>query len=138
MGTQENVGFVLVDCHEEMIDRQSNITMHRVKNETAVAYCKAKNNVNQFRDLCDSRECQMTVLAGIGVAIMVGMCVCSCLRCLFYYLFCCCCCKKKDKGPKYQGLETDEYGSMPSYSDDPAAATLPPRGGKKYRDNMGS
>jgi len=128
----ENV-FVGVDCHEEMIDRASNITMDRVKNETVVAYCKVKNSANKFKDLCDSPECQIPVLVGLIIAVIAGMCLCSLLRCFCYYLFCCCCCKK-DKGPKYQGLGTDEVDGVGGYRDEPEE----PRGKKKYRDNVAS
>jgi len=132
--SEEKDDFEEVECHEEMIDRTSNITMERIKNETVVAFCKAKNGANKFKSICDSRECQLPVLIGLGVAVVVGMCLCYCLRCFFYYLCCCFCCKKKNKGPRYQGLDTDEVDLMPSYSDEP----YEPRGQKKYRDNVRS
>ncbi|CAJ1959392.1 unnamed protein product [Cylindrotheca closterium] len=132
---EDENAFEEVDCHEEIIDRTSNITMDRVKNETVVAYCKVKNSANKFKDLCDSPECQIPVLVGLGIALCAGMCLCSVLRCFLYYLFCCCCCKKKDNGPKYQGLNTDEVSDDEGgFQDEPEE----PRGKKKYRDNVRS
>jgi hypothetical protein len=119
-----------VDCREEQIDRSQNVTWDRAKNETVVAYCKAKKGATEFLDFCDSPECYIPVIVGLVVALCAGVCLCPVLKCFFYYLFCCCCCDKK---------KADQGGSeveMSSYRDEPGNEEefVGQRDKKKYRD----
>lgn len=108
---------VELDCHEDLIDRSQNITWDRAKNETAVAYCKAKKGAFNFLDFCDSPECYIPVIVGLLIALFAGMCLCPVLKCFCYYLFCCCCCDKKKAEYEYRGVGPEV--EMSSYKDEP-------------------
>eukprot|EP00980_Cylindrotheca_fusiformis_P003698 scaffold821_cov122-Cylindrotheca_fusiformis.AAC.2 len=112
-----------IDCND-VVDRSKTMNWDRAKNESMVAYCKAKKGTKDFLDFCDSAECYIPATIGVVLAACIGMCLCPALKCFCYYLFCCCCCcEKNTKSPTpdyddYAGSELEMSGYMDEPEDD--------------------